>query len=668
MSNPLLQNGNVSVDYPSITVESMQEAFDQVLERYAQGIERVINSQPSIPTWDDLVLAMDDLDAQVYAVLYGVLPLLGRGHAWSGPILAFHIAASAALDSRFSNEQLQSLYEQLAYGDIGVNLDSRQRATLRWHLERFRVSGASLPTSDKARLLDLQRRITELEEQYLINLDQPDVIVDDVTQLRGLSQRSLDELSERARQRGSQGWSIPCESWAAERVLEEAELGAIREQVFRVFHGRGVNTGSSQDNGQVLEQLALLRHERATLLAFSDHMTLSLARKSAGSPDQVRAFLHSLAAGMKPVVLQWRSDLERDAQELGLEDMQPWDLRFAQKRLRDAAKVVSKEALREFFPMAAVIDALVQLAKRLFDLELRPTSAPVWAPSVQVFEAFQDEARIGLLYLDAVQHADKQADAVFTTYVRNRRIDAEGVYQQAVVIVFSDVPEGSAGAQPLLDHLALRKLFHEFGHALHHLLVRTDNQVQSGVVELGTDGMELFGKLFERWVWNAAYVVSISSHYSDGHQIDKEQVEQCIARYKREAIDEAAFELSKALFDVDLHTNPSDGKTLRQRFEQSREQCGYWPLHADEHPAHAFDHLVTGYDAGYYAYIWADVCAVDIFTRFEQAGLFDRALGQALFESLIAPGASRPLREGVKAFLGRDSSLNPYLQWLQAGG
>lgn len=103
MSNPLLQDGNVPVDYPSITVESMQDAFDQVLEQYAQGIERVINSQPSMPTWDDLVLAMDDLDAQVYAVLYGVMPFLGKGQTWSDPILAFHIAASAALDSRFSN-------------------------------------------------------------------------------------------------------------------------------------------------------------------------------------------------------------------------------------------------------------------------------------------------------------------------------------------------------------------------------------------------------------------------------------------------------------------------------------------------------------------------------------------------------------------------------------
>ncbi|NKZ98861.1 hypothetical protein GTA26_26635 [Rhodococcus hoagii] len=89
--HPLLQDGNVSVDYPSITVESMQEAFDQVLERYAQGIERVINSQPSIPTWDDLVLAVDDLDAQVYAVLDGVMPLLGTraGLEWSSPGVSF---------------------------------------------------------------------------------------------------------------------------------------------------------------------------------------------------------------------------------------------------------------------------------------------------------------------------------------------------------------------------------------------------------------------------------------------------------------------------------------------------------------------------------------------------------------------------------------------------
>nr|WP_314477734.1 M3 family metallopeptidase [uncultured Pseudomonas sp.] len=668
MSNSLLQGGNVPVDYSSITLESMQDAFAQALERYAQGIERVIHSQPSVPTWDDLVLAMDDLDAQLYAVLYGVMPLLGKGQDWGDAIMAFYSAATSALDARFSNERLQSLYEQLAYSDMGRNLHSGQRATLRWHLEKFRVSGASLPEIDKARLLDLQRRITEFEEAYLSNLDQPDVVIDDISQLGGLSQRSLDELSERARQRGKTGWSIPCESWAAERVLEEAERRDVRERIYRAFHNRGVGTGPLQDNGDVLQQLALLRRERAMLLGFPNYTALSFERKSAGSVGQVRSFLQDLAAGIKPAVLQWRSSLEQEAQNMGLDDWQPWDLRFVQRQARDAATLVSNEALREFFPLDAVIRALTQLAKRLFDLELRASTVPVWAPSVLAFEAFQQNACMGLLYLDAVQHPDKQADAVFTTYVRNRRIDAEGIYQQAVAIVFSDVPEPGAGEQPLLDHQALRKLFHEFGHALHHLLVRTDNQVQSGVIELGTDGTELFGKLFERWVWNAPYLASISSHQVGGHQIEVEQVEQCIKRYRREAIGEAALELSKALFDLDLHTTPGDGESVRQRFGQFREYCGYWPLSDHDHPAHAFDHLVTGYDAGYYAYLWAEACAVDIFTRFEPAGLLDRELGQALFESLIAPGASRPLTEGVRHFLGRKMSLQPYLQWLRPTG
>lgn len=663
MSNPLLQGSGSAVDYHAITLENMQAAFDHVLHTYGQGVERVIEHQQTLPTWDDLVLAVDGLDAQLLGVFYAASPLIGKDAAWADAIVQFYLNMNAALNTRYGNGRLFALYDRLAASNVGRNLDAQQRATLRWHLEKFRISGASLSAPHKQRLQQLQEQITALEEAFLGNMARPGLLIDSVDQLRGIAERGLAELALQAQQNGSAGWLIPCEAWATDKVLEEAQDRTVRERVYRAYHERGVHTDPEKDNASVLQRLAALRHERAQLLGFSSHMALSLQRKSAGSEHQVRQFLQALAGGIAPAVLRWRAGLEAAAQAAGLEHAQPWDRDFLQAQARNAARVLSNDAVREFFPLSAVVRALLQLAQQLFGLELRAVRLPAWHPSVLTFEAWQDHALLGLFYLDAVQHPGKQPDAVYTTYVHNRRVDAEGIYQQAVVMMYSDIPAAAEGDAPLLDHRALRKVFHEFGHALHHLLVRTGNQVLSSVSELGTDGTELLGKLFERWVWNVDYLVGISAHHLDERRISHGQMQRCIERYQREAIGDTARDLSLALFDLDLHANPNDGTTVRQRLEHAREQCRYWPLAAFEHPAHAFDYLVTGYDAGYYAYLWADACAMDIFARFEQVGLLDRATGQALHQAVIAPGASRPLHEGLQVFLGRKPSVQPYLRW-----
>jgi len=660
MDNPLLQGSATPVDYPSITLQNMREAFDHVLQAHAQGIERIIADQQALPTWDDLVLAVDGLDAELLSVLYGASPLVGKDQAWAEAILEFYAKATARFDQKFVNVRLHALYARLANSEIGRQLDAQKRATLRWHLDKFAASGVLLDSAGKARLAELQAQIGSACAAYLRNIEQPGVSITDATELSGIPQRVREELAARAREAGEPGWLVPCESVATEAVLMHAANRSLRERVFRAYHSRGVSPDPQRDNRTLLQQLAGLREEKAQLLGFSSHVQLSLQAKSAGTADQVRAFLHDLADHVRPAMVQWRSAIERQGESLGWAPVNPWDVAYLQA---SSWNTLGSEALREHFPLNAVIAALQQLVQRLFDVTLQPRPLATWDDSVQSFEVWQDNAFIGFLYLDAVQHAGKQADAVFTTYIRNRRIDAEGIYQAASVVVFCDVPQAQEGRQPLLDHLSLRKLFHEFGHALHHLLVRTHNHVMSNVTELGTDGVELFGKLFERWVWDADYLLSISSPQQDGRRLIRAQVDECLRRLRQQSVEETARHLSLALFDIDLHATPNDGRSLEQRLGEARERCGYWPLAEFEHPAHAFDHLVNGYDAGYYAYLWSDVHAVDLFSHFETFGLLDRTTGRALQDALIAPGATRPLREGIEAFLGRPASSQAYLRW-----
>lgn len=661
--NPFLQHSKVPLDYHAVTLDNMLAAFDFVLQAHEHGIARIIDAQQTHPTWDDFVLAIDELDAQLLAVFNASLPLLGRGEDWGKAVLGFYGKVVERFDQKLTNGRLQALYERLARRANGVNLDAHKRATLRWYLDNFAISGTALDTDGKARLAELQRQITTLRGQYQLNLNRPGLRIDDEARLRGIPQRVRDELASRAREAGERGWLIACETAVTETVLMYAEHRPLRESVYRAYHLRGVSEDGQQDNGTYLQRLAELLDEKALLLGFANHPELSLQAKSAGGLAQVNRFLHDLADNLRPAMIERRSRIESQAAVQGVSDPEPWDMSFLQARHKASTKVLSTESLREFFPLPVVVSALTQLAEKLFGLVLVPKPFAAWDDSVQTFEAWQDNALIGFLYLDAVQHPGKQLDWVSTTYIRSRRVNAEGVYQEAAVVVFSDIPAAVDGGQPLLDHLSLRKLYHEFGHALHHLLVRTTNHVLSNVSALGTDGVELFGKLFERWVWNADYLAGISSHQWNGTKLDRTRVEECLGRLRQDGLEEAAGHLSLALFDLDLHATPKDGRTLEQRLTDARARCGYWPLADFERPAHAFQHLVSGYDAGYYAYLWSDVHAFDLFTRFEAQGLLDRGTGRALQEALFAPGASRPLREGIEAFLGRAPSHLPYLRW-----
>ncbi|GHS79529.1 oligopeptidase A [Pseudomonas sp. PAGU 2196] len=659
MDNPLLQGGNIPVDYPSITREHILEAVEHVILAHEQGIARIIEHQQARPTWDDLVLAVDELDAQLWAVCYAVYPLMGK-KGWDKAIFDCHGKVSARNVQRFGDSRLQPLYARLASSVDGVSLDASKRATLRWHLDMFVTAGAALAATDKARLVELEAQIAAACRSFADNITWPGLLITSEAELDGLPQTLRDQLAARADKAGVQGWMIGHDKAIIEAVLQHAHDRSLRKDLYHEIHTIGVSEDVAQDNATHLLRLVELRDERARLLGLANHSELTLLEKSAGSVIQVRVFLQCLAEAVAPAMLQWRSHLEQQAAAQGMGAVRPWDVSYLNSKPQ--ARLPS-EGFSQHFPLSAVVAALSDLAQHLFALDLRLTQLPTWHGSVQAFEVWQDHALVGYFYLDAVQHEGKYGASVATDPLRTRRINAEGIFQPAVVVVYSDIPAALAGAEPLLDHLSLRKLYHEFGLALYQLLVRTPTHFMSMVTPLGTDGIALIGRLFERWVWNAPYLTSIAAPRADGSELSRAQAEAFLRQFKQKGIETIGLDLSMALFDLDLHSAPRDGTSLARRLAEARELCGYWPLEDFERPAHAFDRWVKGDDAGFYAYLWADVHAFDLFTRFEAHGLLDRETGRALQETLFEPGASQPLRDGIEAFLGRLPSHAAYARW-----
>lgn len=666
--NPLLR-GDRLIAYDQVTLEHLKSAVEHALASTEEAVlEQIIERQQQLPTWDDLVLAVDQLEARLQGAVYSVMPLHTRGPDWADLVLELLGKVDSWFKQKDRSLRLYRLYQRLAESEIGRGLSADKQLTMQKRLREFRLAGVLLDESARQRLGELDTTIARLQREFGDNLDRSvsdrKIHVQDQQRLRGLPARNLAELAAHAHAAGLQGWLVPCEEQPCKAVLKYAQDRLLREQVYRAYHTRGAHDDPALDNGPVLQVLAQVRQERAELLGFTDAVALSLEEKNLGAWSEVQGFLQDLQARVTPVVQgHWRTLLEQ-AKEQGLDQLKPWDVAYLQHSLQDRLTALDEEQVRAFFPYDKVIAALVELTRELFGIALVPvTSVQAWHPEVLTFELVEHHAIIGHLYVDGVAREGKEPGSVYTSYSFNRRVDAEGVYHGPVAMVFTDVPEGVDGAPPLLDHLALRKLFHEFGHALQHLLLRTHNHLLSDTRRLGRVGNEVCSKLFERWVWSAEFLASISADYRTGGRLPVSTLQPVLKRLQRDALGEVAMGLALSQLDLDLHRNVKDGRALQVRVEDSYRQVFGRPLADFERPAQAFEHLVGGYDASYFSYLWSDAHAVDLFTRFEQVGLRDGATGHALREKFIAHGASRTLADSVADFLDRPLNLDAYLRW-----
>lgn len=653
--------------YAAIRLEHLQPAIEQIIRDNRVALDAIILSQRQLPTWDDLVMAVDALDARLNQAMNIIITLHARGSEWNAAVDACWLLTKAHAQEKWQNTALFERYEHLAASAHGVNFSPARKVSLQQALKKFRLSGARLPAAQRARVLDIQSTLRTLQMRFFDNLGAATrawgLLISDPARLRGVGALERAAMAEKARERGLEGWWVTLEEASCSAILEQAEDRDLRQQVYTAYHSRACDLDAAPDNGLLLSELTALRHEHARLLGFANAAELSLQTKTVGSTAQVVAFLHDLVRQSKPLLARQKQRLLAYCLEHGMGELQPWDVAYCTQQSRQHPLALSAQAFREYFCFERVLQALVDLAGTLFNVQLRPSQAlQTWHPDVRAYEAYQDHALIGYLYVDALSREGKD-DYVWTLRLWNRHVDAEGRFHKAAAVLVSSAQRGADGAPALLTHLDLRKLYHEFGHCLHQLLVTTTDYRLADLDSLGQDGLELVSELLERWCWSAEYLVTIAAHYQSGQALAPSLLQGFLEHAREQESLTLTRDLVRALFDMHLHLHPDETRSLQQLFKDTHAQVSPWPLADFERPASAFDHLVSGYEAGYYSYLWSRVYAIDAFERFEREGVLNPATGRAMLQTLVAPGTLRPMSENFEAFRGRALSPLPFLTW-----
>ncbi|TPG81917.1 M3 family metallopeptidase [Pseudomonas arsenicoxydans] len=660
-TNPLLEYWDLP-PWSAIRAEHLVPAIETIIADNRRSIAEITVSQSALPTWDDLVLAIDDLDARLDEAMGIIETLMSVKHdddTWDVASLWCGEAMAHYKTEKMGHRALWQAYRDLAQSPAAQNYDDARKAVLSKILREFHLSGIELSVEQHQKLTQLNVEIGLLERLFLSNLQSASTAwskqIDDVTQLKGLTQATQDRLALNARQARQSGWLIHLDQGTYHGVMTYAENRALREEYFVAYSTRASDQGPDAgqfDNEPVLERLLSLRHQKARLLGYENFAHLNLATEMAESTTQVSAFLRRQVTQVIPALAQDTQALKAFALECGISEVRAWDDEFLAEQFRQQNLGGGLKNLRAYFPLDGTLRRLCLFCERMFAIQIvEQTTFSYWHDSVRLFEVSEHGQVIGYIYLDPF-HREEAADYAWTATRRNRRINAEGRLTRPIAVLHGNFTPGVNNHPCLLAHQDLRVLFHEFGHCLQHVLTRSPHHSLSGISQLGRDSAEFAGQLFELWCLSGEFLLWLGAHYQTGERLSEERVDKALAAVQIQTSRQTATQLMGALLDFELHHCRGDGRSIQQVFEDVQREIPDLQLPSYSRFANGFDYMVTGYAASVYAYQWSGVLATKAFKRFQLDWVFNPQTGKAFREAFFSPGDSRSLLSAVKEFLG----------------
>ncbi|WP_426199710.1 oligopeptidase A [Pseudomonas sp. DC3200b2] len=670
-TNPLLQPYDLP-PFSAILPEHVQPAIERILADNRAQVSAILERQGSEPSWEGLVLAMDELNDRLGAAWS---PVSHLNAVCNSPELRQAYEACLPALSAYStelgqNRQLFEAFQALAASPAAQGFDMAQKTILEHSLRDFRLSGIDLPAEQQQRYAEVQSKLSELGSKFsnqLLDATQAwTKLITDEQALAGLPESARAQMAAAAQAKGLEGWLITLEFPSYYAVMTYAEDRALREEVYRAYSTRASDQGPNAgqfDNGPVMNEILDLRQELARLLGFGNYAELSLATKMAESSDQVLGFLRDLAQRSKPFAAQDLEQLKAFAAGHGCPDLQSWDSGFYGEKLREQRYSVSQETLRVYFPIDKVLDGLFAIVQKLYGIEIAELSGfDSWHPDVRLFEITENGQHVGRFFFDLYARANKRGGA-WMDGAKDRRRTVDGRLQSPVANLVCNFTPAVPGKPALLTHDEVTTLFHEFGHGLHHLLTRIEHAGVSGINGVAWDAVELPSQFMENWCWEPEGLALMSGHYETGEPLPKDLLDKMLAAKNFQSGLMMVRQLEFSLFDFELHVSHGDGRTPLEVLEGIRDQVSVMRPPAYNRFPNSFSHIFAGgYAAGYYSYKWAEVLSADAFSRFEEDGVLNPETGRAFREAILARGGSQAPLVLFKDFRGREPSIDALLR------
>jgi len=667
--NPLVQALDSSLpDYAAIKAEHVLPALQAYLVYARQSVADLLERDEH--DWYSLMQPLELLDEQLDR-LWGPVGHLNavKDSDEMRPVYQQGVAMIAEWQTEMAqNERLYKAMHVLSKSEAFAVMSDEQKKVLELALRDFRLSGAELSGTDKARFKALAMRHSELAtsfEQHVLDATRAfELLLTEEDEIAGLPESIRDAARQRAAQKDLQGWLITLDAPSYIPFMQYADSSRLREKLYTAYVTRA--SAGELDNAPIIDELLALREESAKLLGYADYAEVSLARKMAPSVEAVREFLLELAGKSRPFAQQELAELrEFAAGELGIENLNAWDIPYVSEKLRRHLYDISQEELKPYFPEASVLSGMFKLVEKLYGISIAEADAPVWHESVRYFEVCDNHGqKRAAFYLDPYARPHKRGGAwMDECIVRWRRPDGGLQTPVAYLVCNFDAPVGDKPA--LWTHDEVTTLFHEFGHGLHHMLTEIEELGVSGIRGVPWDAVELPSQFMENFCWQREVVDMFARHYESGECIPDTLFERMLAAKNFQSGLQMLRQIEFSLFDLDVHSRyrPHQGQSVQDMLDEVRQQVAVLVPPAFNRFQNSFSHIFAGgYAAGYFSYKWAEVLSSDVFAAFEEEGITSPQTAARLRKEILSVGGSRDIMQAFISFRGRQPSVDALLR------
>lgn len=535
------------------------------------------------------------------------------------------------------------IYDRFAAIDAS-GADAETQQLLANTLREFKLSGVAYDEATRARIKALNDEISKLGSEFDKNIANSGASIKALpSELGGLPQDFID-----AHPVGADGLvTLTTDYPDMTPVSAFADNDALRERLSRVYYSRAY-----PENNEILKQLFAKRQELAEVMGYPDFATKMLMNRMVNTPEKVQSLLDGMAAAAMPAA---KADYARK-QEL-LDEIRPgqtlhrsFDNAWLGEMVKEKDYQLDAQEVRSYFTYDNTRQGIFDMTERLFGVQITPWDTPLWHEDAEAYEISENGKVIGRFYLDSHPRDGKFKHG--NAIPMRSAIPGKSVPVAALVM---NLPKGGYDTG-LMTHDSVRTFFHEFGHLL-HMLFGESQYAGTNMMGVEWDFVEAPSQMLEEWMYDYDTLATFAKN-EQGEVIPKELVEKMQkARYFNEGYFYTR-QLGYANASLAYHRLPL-AADIDATYREAVEKYDLVGIPDNTHNAAAFGHL-NGYSAGYYTYMWSNAVALDMFTRFKEAGLDDVATAKAYRELVLAPGSSKPAAELVSDFLGRPVNLEAY--------
>lgn len=650
--------------FDKMKLEHYEPAFMKGIEEQNRNIRAIIDNAEA-PTFDNTIVALDNsspiLD-RVGAVFFNMTDAetndsLTELSIKLAPVLAEH-EDNISLDPELF-KKVNAVYQQ----KDSLNLTTEQARLLDETYKDFVRSGANLDAGKQARLREINKELSTLGITFSNNIlnenNEFQLFVDKEEDLAGLPEWFRQSAAEEAKAAGQEGkWLFTLHNASRLPFLQYSENRPLREKLYTAYINRG-NNNDKNDNKKTIARIVSLRLEKAKLLGFDCYSNFVLDDTMAKNSETVMNFLHNLWGYALPKAKTEAAELQKLMDKEGKgEKLAAWDWWYYTEKLRKEKYNLDEEETKPYFKLENVRDGAFAVANKLYGITLtKLDNVPVYNPDVEVFEVKDaDGSQLGIFYTDYFPRAGKSGGAWMSNYR-----DQKGDIRPFVCNVASFTkPVGDTPSLLTIDEV--ETLFHEFGHALHGLLTKCNYAGVSGT-NVARDFVELPSQINEHWATEPEVLRMYAKHYRTGEAIPDNIIDKILEQKTFNQGFMTTELLAAAILDMNLHNLKDTADLDVVVYEkQAMDKLGLIPEIAPRYRTTYFNHIIGGYAAGYYSYLWANVLDNDAFEAFKEHGIFDKATANAFRSNVLERGNSEDPMVLYKKFRGTEPQLEPMLK------